>query len=356
METEKAPVEEQQVEPVETQPELSLEEELSQAFDDMATEEEVAADPESVDEEVVEEVTAESEETEEVTEEIEEAAWDEPAPERWPDEIKDVYNKLPVDARKAMLEGIFKPMQRAYTQNTQELAQMRGKVEPMLQSLDQYKNDFERMGMNPVEAFQRQMAWAAHFSRVGPEQGIVDMRAAYGMNQSEPGQQEQYLTPVERAMQAKLDQLEQQVHGQQHQRATDMQQQTQQALHSRAMEVQTGLQQFMNEQKDGKPAHPHLEKVAPAIAGLIRGGLVSQSDEYGQPVPVRDVVAQAYRMACDMDSSVRSPRLGGQVERAAAAQNAEVVTTQPSGVPDVQEMSLEQSIDNLYDQLDRKAS
>ena len=54
-----------------------------------------------------------------------------------------------------MLDGIYKPMQRQYGQTTQELAEMRKGLEPMLESMNQYRGDFERMGVNPAEAFRR---------------------------------------------------------------------------------------------------------------------------------------------------------------------------------------------------------
>jgi hypothetical protein len=344
------PVEEQ----VESKREdLPLDEALSDAFDEMAAAEDETEEVEETEEvtEGEDEVVAESE-----SEDEEAPEWDEPAPDRWPDEIKEVYNGLPVEARKAMLEGVFKPMQRAYTQSTQELSQMRQQVQPMLETLGEYKNTLERQGMSPVEAFRRQMAWAAHIGQVGPEQGLRDMAASYGLNQEqEAGQEEQYLTPVERSLKQRLDAMEGQIGQQAHMQQHQAQASQQAFLQQRYNEVQGGLQEFMNEQKDGKPAHPHLEKVAPAVAGLIRGGLIQQTDDYGQPVPIRNQLAQAYSMACDMDPSIRSARPGGQVANAAAAQKAEVVTKLPASQVDIEELSMEESLNKLYDEMNRRA-
>ena len=346
-----------------------LESDVAELYDKMAAEDEV----EDVDEEVAE--TETEEEVEEVTAEAEDAAeedqppqeediepedtveWDEPAPERWPAELKEVYNELPPEARQAMLEGIYKPMQRQYGQTTQELAQMRKQVEPMLEAMTQYRNDFERMGVDPAHAFRTQMAWAAHLAKVGPEQGLKDMSAAYGLDTQPQGQEEeQYLTPVERSMQSKIDELSRQVQGvgqTQHQ-ATELAQA--QAYQARYNDVQTGMQSFINEQKDGKPAHPHVERVAPAIAGLIRGGMVNQTDDYGQPVPVRDQLAQAYKMACDLDPSIRSASgtSGRQVQRAKSAQKVGVVANEPVGEADVPALSVAEQLDAEYDRLSRR--
>ena len=288
--------------------------------------------------------------------EAEALEYNEAAPERWPEEMREVYNNLPAEAKEQMLENIYKPMQRQYGQTTQELANMRKGIEPMLESMNQYRGDFERMGVNPAEAFRRQMAWASHLARVGPEQGMKDMAASYGLDRGVAGQvEEQYLTPVERAMQTKIDALTNQVQGQQNFQQEQSDSQQNNAQQARYNEVQSGLNEFTNEQRDGKPAHPHIERVAPAIAGLIRGGWVTQADQYGRPVPVRDQLAQAYKMACDLDTSIRSaaPRNARQVARAKAAQNVGVVTNNPVTRESGELHSLAESIESVYDKLDR---
>ena len=57
------------------------------------------------------------------------------------------------------------------------------------------------------------------------------------------------------------------------------QQQQQQALQARAQSIRNELQTFAGEMENGKPAHPYVEKVGHAMAGLIRGGLVEKFDE-----------------------------------------------------------------------------
>ena len=344
-------------------------EEITDTEEDFDEEAEVSEEgAEETTEEVSEDADEESDEqdegseevSEELKEEIQDAAdsdYNEPAPERWPADMKEVYNSLPPPARKAMLEGIYKPMQASYTRSTQELAEMRKTLNPMLETVNQYRNEFQRMGVNPQEAFQRQIAWAAHFAKVGPEQGIKDMQAAYGLGQQAQGQQEEeYLTPVERAMKAKLDALEQQVQqGGQYLQKQQAEQQ-QQLQQRRYAEVQGGLQDFINEQKDGKPAHPHIEKVAPAIAGLIRGGLVSQTNEYGQPIPVRDQLSRAYKLACDMDPSIRQATTAdrsGQVRKAKAAGSVGVVAKSRSEPSDVSGRSLAEELEEAYDKMAR---
>jgi hypothetical protein len=365
-----------------SQQEAKLSDALAEEFERMEsegegeTEEEV---DESVSEEVDEEVASETDEegepeeaeegedeplTEEETQEqemaeAEDSGYTEPAPERWPNEIKEVYNSLPPEARKAMLEGIYKPMQASYTRTTQELAQERKRIEPVQEILEQYRNDFERMGVEPTEALRRQMAWASHFARVGSEQGLRDMAAAYGHDNTQvTGQQEEeYLTPMERAMKTRLDTLEQTFTQQQQSQAQQAEAQQQAMMQQRYNEVQQGLQDFISEQKDGKPAHPHIETVAPQISGLLRGGLIPASDEYGQPIPVRDQLATAYQMACNMNPALRTASGRSnqrQVARARSAESVGVVAKSPASQTSVREGSISDDLSATFDSLSRR--
>lgn len=336
----------------------SLEDALAVEFDRLESEEETT---EELSEEV--ETTAEEapevEATETVAEEAvaeETAEWNEPAGERWPDELKEAYNQLPPEMQQVMMEKVYKPMQRTYTQSTQELSQLKKGLDPMIQSLQQYQNDFDRMGVDPVEAFRTQVAWAAHIARVGPQQGVADMQAAYGQTSMPAGQEvEEYLTPVERSMKAELDTLKQQIGQTSQTQQSWQEQQTHQQNAAYVNGVKSELQSFISEQNDGQPAHPHIEKVAPAIAGILRGGLVNRTDEYGQPTSIRDQMNQAYDMACRLDSSISTaPTNTRQVARAKAAQDAEVVTSVPGGEEVAPKLSVSDYLEEEYDRLSHR--
>jgi hypothetical protein len=292
----------------------------------------------------------------EVVEEVksaEESGFTEPAPERWPDDLKEHYNSLAPEGRELLLEKVYKPMQRHYTKSTQELAGMRKSIEPMLKSMNQYQNDFERMGVNPQEAFTTQMAWAAHFARVGPEQGVRDMSDAYGVNSGTGDKTvEQYLTPTERKMQTEIEGLKKQVNLTSDQTENWQKQQTDEAQKAQYDEVRNGLTSFINEQKDGKPAHPHIEKVAPAVAGIIRGGLIKNVDDYGQPVSIQAQMAQAYDMACRLDPSISTATNNvRQVNSAKNALNADVVTNIPAGEEDKPKLTVMEELELNWDKM-----
>jgi hypothetical protein len=318
--------------------------------------EEVSAEAEGEQEAEVE-AEAEVEEVEqELKEEIEEAAeaeYSEPAPERWPDEIRQVYDALPPNARKAMLEGIYKPMQQSYTRSTQELAQMRNELAPFVQVLDQFKGDFERTGADPVEVIKAQVAWAAHFQRVGAEQGLLDMQQAYGVGGQQVGQEgnNQYLTPTERAFKQQIDALQAQVQGQATATTT---QERQRQIDAQRAEINLTLQNFVNEKtEDGNPKHPHIDRVASNIAGIIKGGLIAKADEWGNPVPLRDQIAQAYNMACNLDPAIRTPAVNPrQAKRVKAAQKVSVVTKHPANqAGEDDDLDIGSFIEKTYDQL-----
>jgi len=287
---------------------------------------------------------------------LDEVDYNEPAPERWPEDIKTAYNSLPPAGKKAMLEGVFKPMQRQYGEVTTQMANARKIMDPMLATLNQYRQDFERVGMDPFEAFKTQVAWAAHLSRVGPEQGLKDMQAAYGLNKQQAQETQGYLTPAERELKARLDRIEQ---GQQQEVRTQEQRRQQEAQNQAQMryqEVHKGLQSFVNEQIDGKPAHPHVEKLAPSIAGIIRGGLVSKFTDAGDPVPIHEQLQRAYNMACNLDPTIRSAMTDTrQANRAKAAQDVNVVTKGSRGKPEEDSIfDLGSAIEDTFSALEKR--
>lgn len=300
---------------------------------------------------------------EDVRDIVDEGDYNEPAPERWPNEIKEVYNSLPPAARKAMLEGVYKPMQKTYTQTTQDLAAQRKRLGPMLDALDQHSADFERAGVNPVEAFQRQLAWSAHFAKVGPEQGAKDLAKAYnqaGGQQADGGDKKPdiYMTPVEKAQQERLERLEGKLTARERQDQERQQQRQQDAFRAQANQVRNTIGEFANESKDGRPLHPHVEKVSGRMAGLIRGGVVERVDANGQQVPFHQQLSQAYELACRLENlqptgHTRTRR--EQVEKVTAA-NRNVTSKTPGHDPVEQTGNLADSLSDLYDRLDRSAA
>ena len=310
--------------------------------------------PETTEVDEPEQIEAEGSETE--VEVDEEPVYDEAAPERWDQDTKEYYNGLDPRGKEIFLDKMFKPMQRKYVETTTELSEMRKQIEPVMEAMKQYSGQFERAGLTPVEAIRRQAAWAAHILDVGAEQGMADMAKSLGVGGVDHGQEQEYLTPVERQQQDRIDRLEQNQNTQQQTAQQQEVDRSQNAQRRRYNEINTDLQSFINEQKDGKPAHPHVEKVAPKLAGIMKSGLVNQTDDYGQPVPFLAQIGQAYKMACDLDPSIKTVGVTNlnkrQVARARAAQDVGVVTNVPSGTPsDVPTKTLSERINDTYDKM-----
>ena len=169
-----------------------------------------------------------------------------------------------------------------------------------------------------------------------------------------------YLTPVEKAQQARLDRIEGQLQTRDQQDQQRQQQNLQQYQQQRQDAVRNSISAFANEMQDGKPTHPHLEKVSVQMAGLIKGGLVHRTNEYGQPIPYEQQLGQAYQMACEMDPSIRGLRdtrtRKEQVAKVTAA-SRDVVSKTPGSDADMSDdRPLGESISDLYDKLDRSAA
>ena len=348
----------------------TLEDAISKAYDQLESQGEEAAVMAEAAAEVTAEQPVEAAVTEpgeeldtQLKEEIAQVA-DEPeeeapsAPERWPHEVREAYEKMDRGSKILFMNKVFKPMQAAHTQKTQELADMRRKLDPMMQALGNHAELFERLGVSPDQALRQQLAWTAHIHRVGPEQGTRDMMKAYGVQdhgQEAPSGESQYLTPIERSMQAELKDLRNFV--QQQTQASAQQQaqmQQQEAYQARQRAVQSEIDAFKSETVDGKPAHPHLETVGNAMAGLIRGGLVPKQDAFGNPIPLRQQLNLAYQKACktELDISVKQASTRPsqeQVARASAA-NREVVSKH-SPAPVTGTKTVAEVVDNLYDRM-----
>lgn len=299
----------------------------------------------------------EREASEEESEEKSESEYNEPAPERWPDEMKEAYAKLPPEAKRMMVEQVFKPMQRQYTKTTMELANQRKSIQPMLEALEQHNEVFKEQGADPAEVFRNTLAWASHLTKVGPEKGLADLRASYGLTDSQGNEkQERYLTPVERDLKEKLDRLEAAQQQTNQQRQTEQQrlhqQQQEQAFIQARERIMHDINEFRTEKRDGKPAYPHADELEPQIRGVIEGGLVKRVDEYGQPVPFARQLRDAYDLALNLNPKFRKATSDeGQVQRAKAASDIGVRTRPSSRSGEISELPLSDDLSRMYDRM-----
>ena len=275
-----------------------------------------------------------------------EVEWDEPPPERWPSELKDAYNELPLSGRKLLLDGVYKPMQRSHTQATMELSEQRKQLQPILDSLSQHNDVFVKAGVDPAVALKNTMDWAAHITKVGPEKGLADMRASYGLDEpNQQGKEEVFLTPNERVLQDRIDQLEGAVNQKQQNDAEA--QRIAEAEKQRAFQNYIASESaiFVNEKKDGKPAHPHYEELGPQMKGLMNGGLIPRVDETGKYIPFSKQLSHAYEMALRMSDKHRPAQSSsGQVRKARAAGRVDVASRHADAPREISDLSIKDEL------------
>ena len=357
-------------------PEMSLSDAIAEQYDEMEAELEAPADDEVEQDQQPEKAAERRDRDTEKTEDPEhsddpeasasgeddETPYDEPAPERWPADLKAAYAEMPPEAKKTFMERVFKPMQSSYTRKTQELTELQKQLDPMMRTLQDHREIFEARGLSAEQAFRDQIAWAAHFARVGPQQGLADMQRAFNVNpaggqQAESDLSDEWLTPTEKALKQEVLAMKEQLG----QTASSIQEREQQAIRHQQMQeqmrgTQQDLAQFASETTpDGAVKHPYLSDVAQTMAGLLRGGLVAKTDDYGNPRPMQEQLSDAYQMAVRADATVQA-----KIQQTSSqARQAKLVTAASRDIPskgvagsvDVQAGPITDTISDIYDQL-----
>jgi len=328
------------------------EQEAAQASEEAVTAEEEVVEPQTEDVE-----QAESPASQEASEE--EVDYNEPAPERWPSEMKDAYNTLPPDARKLMMESVYKPMQARYTQSTQQLAEQRKQVEALDSIRQEMSDDFVRLGIDPIEAVRQQAAWARHLQKVGPEQWASDIVEAYGAKPTaQAGQQDssEYLTPEERRLQGEVSEIRETLSSLQQQQQQAAEQSSQAQVEEQVIAARRSLAEFISAEVDGKPVNPQAQELLPQMAQFLDSNMVRKVDEYGQQVPFADQIKQAYEMAGAISGKrpMATPPANGKVSQAKAANQIAVATEPSSSKAPVRPLNREDRIAADYDRLQRQ--
>lgn len=268
-------------------------------------------------------------------------------PHTWKQEWKDTFNQIPKEGRAAMLQ-LNKEMNAGFTKKMMEVAGMRRDMESVRTAMQPHQDRLARAGISPEVAVQRSLAWDAHIQR-NPEQGIRDMAAAYGVDlaQATASQDQQYLTPTERALQQQAQQANQSVQQVQQQIQQWQQMQQQQDQQQRQANAYNMLDQFMNATDDkGNPLHPYIEHAAPDMTRMIQNGEAATLDE-------------AYEKAVAWNSDIRNAReqqrKAAQVR--ASKRKAEKVRKASGGIVDKSgkgpksEKSFEAKLFDTYDNI-----
>lgn len=279
--------------------EITLEEELSNAFDESIAEDEAEA---NTDEHSEEETADESDSTEATDEESEEDAGDdEPlededeltAPENWSKKDQDMFEGLD-DNAKEFLNRRHSQMEKALYKKTQELSGAKHAVDSIKQMLDPFRAEFEMSGIDDVGAIRQLVA--AHTSlKSDPAKAIKWLADSYGVNINMPDAEP--AGEVNPEIQALQNQMKELTSGQQQSAADAVTQQ---------------MEAFQNETDEaGELAHPYFNDVMPDMIGLVKAGQAKD-------------LADAYEKSLWLNADVRKKVLAKQKEGDQVKQRAKV--------------------------------
>ena len=202
--------------------------------------------------------------------EAEKTAWTDGHFRGWAPEKRAAFEKLPPEAQAVTME-IAKDLQAEFTRKTQETADWKRKVEPVLSTLSKEQDLWADQGLNPLQAFQnyanieRTLKFGNFADKIGLVQQICDV---YGI----PFQAQQAADPYQAA-------LHDQNAAVARERANS--ERLQRQLQSfETQEISRTIEQFSSAKNpDGTPAHPHFETVKPAMSALLTSGRAQTLDE-----------------------------------------------------------------------------
>lgn len=199
-----------------------------------------------------------------------EKAWTDGHFRGWAPEKRAAFEKLPPEAQ-AVAMDIAKDLQAEFTRKTQETADWKKKVEPVLSTLAKEQDLWADQGLNPLQAFQnyanieRTLKFGNFADKIGLVQQICDV---YGI----PFQAPQAADPYQAALHDQNAAVA---------REKANSERLQRQLQSfETQEISRTIEQFSSAKNpDGTPAHPHFETVKPAMSALLTSGRAQTLDE-----------------------------------------------------------------------------
>lgn len=202
--------------------------------------------------------------------EAEKPAWTDGHFRGWAPEKRAAFEKLPPEAQAVTME-IAKDLQAEFTRKTQETADWKKRVEPVLSTLAKEQDLWADQGLDPLQAFQnyanieRTLKFGNYADKIGLVQQICDV---YGI----PFQAQQAADPYQAALHDRNAAVARE-------RANS--ERLQRQLQSfEQQEISRTIESFASAKNpDGTPAHPHFETVKPAMSALLANGKARTLDE-----------------------------------------------------------------------------
>lgn len=202
--------------------------------------------------------------------EAEKPAWTDGHFRGWAPEKRAAFEKLPPEAQ-AVAMDIAKDLQAEFTKRTQESADWKKKVEPVLSTLAKEQDLWADQGLNPLQAFQnyanieRTLKFGNYADKIGLISQICE---TYGVPFHAPQEADPYQAALHDQNAAVA-----------RERANSERLQRQLQTFE-TQEVNRTIEQFASAKNpDGTPAHPHFETVRPAMSALLTSGKAQTLDE-----------------------------------------------------------------------------
>jgi hypothetical protein len=199
-----------------------------------------------------------------------EKAWTDGHFRGWAPEKRAAFEKLPPEAQ-AVAMDIAKDLQAEFTRKTQETADWKKKVEPVLSTLAKEQDLWADQGLNPLQAFQnyanieRTLKFGNFSDKIGLVQQICDV---YGI----PFQAPQAADPYQAALHDQNAAVARE--------KANSEGLKRQLQSFETQEINRTIEQFSSAKNpDGTPAHPHFETVKPAMSALLTSGRAQTLDE-----------------------------------------------------------------------------
>ena len=217
-------------------------------------------------------------------------------PSNWSAEEKAEFSKLPKEAQ-ALVTNKFKNLEADYTRKSQELAEVRKAVEPIVQQIAPFEQYLRQRGANPSEIVGRVLALQASFDqdpagtikRLAQSRNIDLVDLALGSDSKEQPQQ---LSQDEIVQQAEERAYQRYMQGQMQQR-------------------QQHTAQIVSEEINNTEKYPLLNEVQEDV--LIEARALAQHNPNQDP---REVIRLAYERAVRANPKTYKKLLDGEVKSA----------------------------------------
>ena len=252
-----------------------------------------AAEKAAPDEEPVE-AQSEDEDTVEVVAEDTEAEVELPEGPTWlPKEDRELFAQADEHVREAW-ERNFKALQGNYTRATQELKEKSTKLSRFDQAIAQYRPMIEQAGATPEQAIQYLFNWYAQLA-TNPKETVQRIAQSVGLSLDTAANAQGFDSGLDdpriKTLEQRLGQIQQSLLASQRRAAMTEEQ-----------KVTSQLTEFAEaKDSDGKPLHPHFERVQQAMIPFVSTGL-SLAQAYEKAVRADDelfeqIVAERSRKA-----------------------------------------------------------